>query len=87
MTLTRDRAVQFVNRMVEEGEVKLEEAPGIIDKLVDRGKEERKELRKLVREELDKVRSYAPLVSRKDFEELNRKIDELTATVEEMRGK
>jgi polyhydroxyalkanoate synthesis regulator phasin len=87
LTLTRDRAVQFVNRMVEEGEVKLEEAPGVIDKLVDRGKEEREELRKLVREELDKVRSHAPLVSRKDFEELNRKIDELTATVEEMTGK
>jgi len=86
LTLTRDRAVQFVNRMVEEGEVKLEEAPETIDRLVARGKEEREELRKLVREELDKVRGHAPLVSRKDFEELNRKIDKLAAEVEELTG-
>jgi polyhydroxyalkanoate synthesis regulator phasin len=86
LTLTRDRAVQFVNKMVEEGEVKLEEAPGVIDKLVARGKDEREELRKLVREELDKVRSHAPLVSRREVEALNQKIDELTAKIEELKG-
>ena len=87
LTLTRDKAVQFVNRMVEEGEVELEKAPDVIDKLVDRGKREREELRKLVREEFDKVHSHAPLVSRKDFEELNQKIDELAARVEKALGK
>jgi polyhydroxyalkanoate synthesis regulator phasin len=84
LTLTRDKVVQFVDKLIEEGEVRPEEAPGIVDKLVVRGEEEREELRKLVRDELDKARFVA---SHKDIEELNQKIDELTAKVEELAGK
>jgi len=87
LTLTRDKVVQFVDKLVEEGEVKPEEAPGIIDKLVTRGEAEREELRKLVRRELDKARIGIPRASRKDIEELSQKIDELAAKVEELAGK
>ena len=83
LTLTRDRVVRFVDELVEEGEVRPEEAPGVIDRLVARGEEEREELRKLVRQELDRVTP----VSRQDIEELNRKIDELAARVEELAGR
>jgi polyhydroxyalkanoate synthesis regulator phasin len=86
LTLTRDKVKQFVDKMVEEGEVKPEEAPSIIDKLVTRGEEEREEIRKLVHQELEKVRASLPLVSRKDIEDLSRKIDELAAKVEELAG-
>lgn len=84
LTLTRDKVVQFVDKLIEEGEVRPGEAPGIVDKLVTRGEEEREELRKLVRDELDKTRFVA---SRKDVEALSQKIDELTAKVEELAGK
>ena len=87
LTLTRDKVVHFVNKMVEEGEVRAEEAPGIVDRLVARGEEDREALRKLMREELDKMRVNVPVASRKDIEELNQKIDELTAMVEELAGK
>jgi polyhydroxyalkanoate synthesis regulator phasin len=87
LTLTRGKIVQVVNKLVEEGEVRPEEAPSIIDKLVARGEEDRKALRKLVREELDKRSIGAPLASRKDIEELSQKIDELAARVEELTGK
>ena len=83
LTLTRDRVVRFVDKLVEEGEVRPEEAPGVIDRLVARGEEEREELRKLVRQELDRVTP----ISRQDIEELNRKIDELAARVEELAGR
>jgi len=83
LTLTRDRVVRFVDKLVEEGEVRPEEAPGVIDRLVARGEEEREELRKLVRQELDRVTP----VSRQDIEELNRRIDELAARVEELAGR
>jgi polyhydroxyalkanoate synthesis regulator phasin len=81
LTLTRDKVVQFVDKLIEEGEVRPGEAPGIVDKLVTRGEEEREELRKLVRDELDKTRFVA---SRKDVEALSQKIDELAAKVEEL---
>jgi len=84
LTLTRDKVKQFVDKLVEEGEVKPEEAPGVVDRLVSRGEAEREELRKLVRDELDKTRFVA---SRKDIEALSQKIDELTAKVEELAGK
>ena len=87
LTLTRDKVVRFVNKMVEEGEVKPEEAPGIVDRLVARGEEDREALRKLMREEIDKIHGTMPVASRKDIDELNQKIDELTAMVEELAGK
>ena len=76
-----------MDKLVEEGEVRPEEAPSVIDKLVARGEKEREELRKLVREELDKARASMPVVSRKDIEDLSQKIDELAAKVEELAGK
>jgi len=87
LTLTRDKIVQAVNSLVEEGEVKAEEAPSIIDKLVARGEEEREELRKLMRDELDRLRISAPMASRKDIEALSQKIDDLAARIDELAGK
>jgi polyhydroxyalkanoate synthesis regulator phasin len=87
LTLTKEKVVQAVNSLVEEGEVKAEEAPGIIDRLVTRGEEEREELRRLMREELDKLRVHTPMVARKDFEELSKKIDDLAARIDELAGK
>ncbi len=82
LTLTRDKVTRFVDKLVEAGDVKPEEAPGIVDKLVTRGEMEREELRKLVRQELDRVTP----VSRQDLEELNRKVDELAAQIEKLAG-
>ena len=87
LTLTRDRVVQVVNSLVEEGEVRPDDAPSIVDRLVARGEAEREELRKLVRRELDKAHAGMPLASRKDIEELSQKIDELAVKVEELADK
>jgi len=86
LTLTRDKVVQAVNSLVEEGEVKAEEAPTIIDRLVARGEEEREALRKLVRDELDKLHVNMPVASHKDIDELGRKIDELSARLDKLAG-
>ena len=82
LTLTRDKVTQFVDKLVKEQEVDPEDAPGIVDRLVARGEEEREELRKLVRQELDRLTP----VSRQDIEDLNRKMDELAAQVEKLAG-
>ena len=87
LTLTRDKVVQFVDKLIEEGEVKPEEAPGIVDKLVARGEAEREELRRVVKQELDNARASVPLASHEDIEELSQKIDELVARIDELAGK
>jgi polyhydroxyalkanoate synthesis regulator phasin len=87
LTLTRDKIVQAVDSLVDEGEVKAEEAPSIIDKLVSRGEEEREALRKMMRDEIEKRRIHAPVASHKDIEELSQKIDTLTARIDQLAGK
>lgn len=79
LTLTREKVVQFVDKLVEEGEVRAEEAPKIVERIIARGEEEREALRKLVRQELER---WAP-ASRQEVEELRRKVDELTRRLEE----
>lgn len=80
LTVTREKVVQLVDKLVEEGEVRMEEAPKVVEKLIARGEEEREALRKLIR---DEVARWAP-PSRQDLEELKHKVDELAARVEEL---
>lgn len=84
LTLTREKVSGFVDKLIEEGEVKPEEAPGVIDRLVNRGEEERKELRRLVRQELDKTRASVTPVSRQDIKALNRRMDELAEKLDSL---
>lgn len=79
LTLTREKVVQFVDKLVEEGEVRAEEAPKIVERIIARGEEEREALRKLVRQELER---WVP-ASRQEVEELRKKVDELTRRLEE----
>lgn len=79
LTLTREKVVQFVDKLVEEGEVRAEEAPKVVERIIARGEEEREALRKLVRQELER---WAP-ASRQEVEELRKKVEELTRRLEE----
>ena len=45
LAMTRDKATEIINGLVEKGEVKREEAQALIDELVGRGQEKRANLR------------------------------------------
>lgn len=81
VALTREKVTQFVDKVVKEGEVKPGESRTLANVLIAKGEAEREELRKLVRAEIKRVRDARP-VSRKEFEELGKKIDELAARLE-----
>lgn len=80
LTLTREKVTQFVDKLVEEGEVRAEEAPKVVERIIARGEEEREALRKMVRQEIER---WAPS-SRQDVEELRKKVDELAQRLEEL---
>jgi len=80
LTLTREKVTQFVEKLVEEGEVCAEEAPKVVERIIARGEEEREALRKMVRQEIER---RAP-PSRQDVEELRKKVDELAQRLEEL---
>lgn len=84
LTLTREQVAKFVDKLIEEGQVRPEEAPGVVSQLVARGEEEREALHRLVREELEKTRDSVTPVTRRDIEELNRRMDELTGRVDSL---
>jgi polyhydroxyalkanoate synthesis regulator phasin len=79
-SLTRDKVNEAVNELVEEEEVEPEEARKLVDALVTKGEKEREELRQLIRQEVDQVRP----ITRKEFEELSRKVDSLIESVEQL---
>jgi polyhydroxyalkanoate synthesis regulator phasin len=79
-SLTREKVSEVVNELVREEEVEPEEAQKLVDALVARGEKEREELRHIVRHEVDRVRP----VTRKEFEELSRKVDDLIAQVQQL---
>ena len=79
-SLTRDKVNEAVNELVEEEEVEPEEARRLVDALVTKGEKEREELRQMIRKEVDQVRP----VTRKEFEELSRKVDNLMETIEQL---
>lgn len=79
LTLTTEKVAQFVDKLVEEGEIRAEEAPKVVERIIARGEEEREALRKMIRQELER---WAP-VSRQEVEELRSRVDELARRLEE----
>ncbi len=80
LTLTREKVTQFVDKLVEEGEVRAEEAPRVVERIIARGEEEREALHRMIRQEIER---WAP-ASRQDVEELRKKVDELTRRLEKV---
>jgi len=72
-TLTREKVREAVNELIEQEGVEPEEADKLADALVKKGEKEREELRDMISQE---VRRVTP-VSRKEFEALIHRVDEL----------
>ncbi len=77
LSLSREKIQETVDQLVARGELNLDEGKDLVDKLVKRGQEERETVRNLVRQEVQKAVSELDLVSHKDFEVLNEKLDAL----------
>ncbi len=77
LSLSREKVQEVVDQMVSRGDLNLDESKQLVDKLVKRGQEERETMRGLVRQEVQKVVGELDMVSRKDFQVLNDKIDTL----------
>ncbi len=77
LSVSREKVQEIVDQMVERGELNLDEGKQLVDKMVKRGQEERESMRGLVRQEVQKVVGELDIVSRKDVQVLNDKLDAL----------
>ena len=75
LSMTREKAQKVIDDLSHEGEVQKSEVKQWVDKLSDRGEEERQALRKLIRDEMKKVLDEMGLATKEDLQKLMEKKD------------
>ncbi len=83
LSLSREKIQEIVDQAVARGDLNMDEGRQLVDKMVKRGQEERETMRGLVRQEVQKVVGELDLISRKDFQVLNSKLDALLKKLDE----
>jgi len=77
LSLSREKVQEMVDQLVARGELNRDEGKQMVERMVKRGQEERETMRGLVRQEVQKVVGELDMVSRKDVQVLNDKLDAL----------
>jgi polyhydroxyalkanoate synthesis regulator phasin len=80
--LTRHRAEQIVKDLVKVGDVRKGQASGVVKDLLDRSKQNRQEIVKLVRGEIRNQIEALGLASKRDFERIERRVTRLESRSE-----
>jgi polyhydroxyalkanoate synthesis regulator phasin len=75
--LTRHRAEQIVKDLVKVGDVRKGQASGVVKDLLDRSKQNRQEIIKLVRGEIRNQIEALGVATKRDFERLERRVTRL----------
>ncbi|MGI6553044.1 MAG: hypothetical protein GX779_05230 [Clostridia bacterium] len=81
LSMTKEKAEQLVQEMVQKGELSQKEAQDFISKAIDRGREEQKQIKNWFREEIKRILAEAPLVSRAEYEKLEARLARLEAKI------
>ncbi len=74
LSLTEEKAREFVDDLVERGKVRREDAEAQVNSLTKRGEEERQAIKKIIHDEVSTVMGKMGLVTQKDFQELTKSI-------------
>ena len=75
LSMTREKAEKLIDELSHEGELQKGEVKQWVDKLSDRGEEERQALRKLIRDELKKALDDMGVATKEDIQKLLDKRD------------
>ncbi len=75
LSMTREKAQAVIDELSQEGKLQTSEVKDWVEKLTDRGEEERQALRKLIRDEMKKVLDEMGLVTKEDLKEMLKKQD------------
>lgn len=79
MTMTRERAEEIFDEYVEKGKAQRDQRSGFVKDLMDRVEKSRKDMEKLVSEQVEKALSKQPLATKDDIKRLEDKLDLLLA--------
>lgn len=83
-TMTREKAEEVVDKLIEKGEISREEASGVLDDLINRAEKEKKELEKRINTSMENTLKNFNLATKDDIEELNQKLDDISDKLDEL---
>jgi polyhydroxyalkanoate synthesis regulator phasin len=84
LTLTKEKAEELVDELIKKGEVSKDERYNLMREILDKAKEQEENINKRISVEIGKAIEKWGIPSKKDFEELEKRIDKLT---QQLKGK
>lgn len=81
----KEKAEEFIDMLVEKGEMQRDEARKLVNRLIEKGKDEKDRMKEQLQQLKEKVDSSwkERFVSREDLERVERKVDELIALIKD----
>ncbi len=81
ISVAKETTERLVNELVAKGELTEDEAKKFLDELLQKGEEYRQELKGLIRQEVDKLRSELGLVTRSEVDEIKERLAALESRI------
>lgn len=79
---SKEKAEEFIDFLVEKGEMQRDEAGKMVNRLVEKGKEEKERYQEQIHQKIDTT-IKEKLITKEDFRRLEGKLDELIALAKE----
>lgn len=77
MVVTKEKAEEVINQMVEEGKIAEGQGKEIIDQLVERGQQQNKNLEEKISKAVEKAITELNLATKEDINNLSKEIDQI----------
>jgi len=76
-SMTEEKIKDFVKELEKKGDVSSEEGKKLAQDLIDKAKKQSEHIQETIQNEVHKVLNKLPLVPRKDFEALQKRVEDL----------
>ncbi len=77
MSMTKEKAEEIFDEYVEKGKAEKEHRAGFVKDLMDRAEKSKKDLEKLISEQIDKALGKQPMATKEDVKRIEEKLDKL----------
>ncbi len=77
LSLTKEKAEQYYQELIERGQMNKKEARQFIDNVMEKGEEEKRVITAIIRNEMETLKKGYPFVRRDKFEELEARVRDL----------
>ena len=77
MSMTKEKAEEIFDEYVEKGKAQKDQRSGFVKDLVDRAEKSKKDMEKLISEQIDKALAKQPLATKDDIKRIEAKLDQL----------